>query len=83
VGNASQKIQNTYRLAWLPGEEVKSQPLEVLKSQVEVALRDVVQRWDSVGRLMVGLGILKVFSTPDGSMIPQTLPHREIASGEI
>jgi len=78
-----QKIQNTYRLAWLPGEEVKSQPLEVLKSQVEVALRDVVQRWDSVGRLMVGLGILKVFSTPDGSMIPQTLPHREIASGEI
>lgn len=83
MGNASQKIQNTYRLAWLPGEEVKSQPLEVLKSQVEVALRDVVQRWDSVGRLMVGLGILKVFSTPDGSMIPQTLPHREIASGEI
>lgn len=83
MGNASQKIQNTYRLGWLPGEEVKSQPLEVLKSQVEVALRDVVQRWDSVGRLMVGLGILKVFSTPDGSMIPQTLPHREIASGEI
>lgn len=83
MGNASQKIQNTYRLAWLPGEEVKSQPLEVLKSQVEVALRDMVQRWDSVGRLMVGLGILKTFSTPDGSMIPQTLPHREIASGEI
>lgn len=83
MGNASQKIQNTYRLGWLPGEEVKSQPLEVLKSQVEVALRDVVQRWDSVGRLMVGLGILKVFSTPDGSMIPQTLPHREIAPGEI
>lgn len=83
MSNASQKIQNTYRLGWLPGEEVKSQPLEVLKSQVEVALRDMVQRWDSVGRLMVGLGILKTFSTPDGFMIPQTLPHRQIAPGEI
>lgn len=32
---------------------------------------------------MVGLGILKAFSNPDGSMIPQTLPYRRIAPEEM
>jgi len=52
----------------LPREVVESPSLEVLKSRVDVAVRDVGSGWGG-GGLMVGWVILEVFSSLHDSII--------------